>query len=143
MQQNLAAKTPQFKEDAAHRPEVRFYPIHSSVSGGEKRRNGGRGDNPATSAILDETFDQNLWSNRTKHKIVMQRNTVNTLVFAHRRGRDAEAQKARKIRGFGTPKTTNGRPTSIETIQKHVVFTTRDNEKRRGFWPQMVPNEAI
>ena len=38
-QQNLMAKTPQFKEDAAHRPEVRFYPINSLVSGGEKRRN--------------------------------------------------------------------------------------------------------
>ena len=65
------------------------------------------------------------------------------MIFAHRRGRDAEAQKARKIRCFGTPKTTNGRPTSIETTQKHVVFTTRDNEKRRVFWPQMAPNEAI
>ena len=64
-------------------------------------------------------------------------------IFAHRRGRDAEVQKASEILCFGTPKTTNGRPTSIETTQKHVDFTTRDNEKRRVFWPQMVPNEAI
>ena len=61
MQQNLMAKTPHFKEDAAHRPEVRFYPIHSSVSAGDKHRIGGSGGKPAKSAILDDTFGQNLW----------------------------------------------------------------------------------
>ena len=65
------------------------------------------------------------------------------MIFAHRRGRDAGAREAIKILCFGTPKTTNWRPTSVETSQKHVVFTTRDNEKRRVFWLQMVPNEAI
>ena len=56
------------------------------------------------------------------------------MIFAHRRGRDAGARKACKIPCFGTPNTTTGRTTSIETTQKHVVFTTRDNEKRRVFW---------
>ena len=65
------------------------------------------------------------------------------MLFVHRRGRDAEAQKARKIQRFGTPKTTNARPTSIGTTQKHVVFTTRDNKKQRVLWPQMVLNEAM
>ena len=81
MQQKLMAKRQHFKEGAGNRQEMRFYPIHSSVSGGEKRRNGGSGDNPAKSAILDETFDQNLWSRRAKHNIVMQRNTVKHVDF--------------------------------------------------------------
>ena len=77
--------------------------------------------------------------------------TRNYRAKSHRKSRRfslivaGEMQKLKKLVKYviGTPRTTNGRPTSIETTQKHVVFTTRDNEKRRLFWPQMVPNEAI
>ena len=64
------------------------------------------------------------------------------MIFAHRRGRDAEAQKARKIRCIGTPKTTTGSTTSIETIQKHVVFHNTKQRKTTYFSPQMNSNET-
>ena len=96
------AKTPHFKEDAAHRPEVRFYPIHSSVSGGEKRRKWGSGDNPAKSAILDGTFDQNLWSRRAKHKIVMQKNKVKHIDF-----RSSLRETKRSSKSFGRTQSKN------------------------------------
>ena len=140
MQQKLMAKTQHFNEGAAHRPEVRFYPIHSSVSAGDKHRIGGSGGKPAKSAILDDTFGQNLWPRRAKHEIIVQKNTVNHDDFRSSSRERCRSSKSSENTLLWDTKKHQWEAHKHRNKQKHVVFTTRDNEKRRVFWPQMVPH---
>ena len=68
-----------------------------------------------------------------KHYFRFKKQRKSWRFFAHRRGRQAEARKARKTRAFEAPKTTTGRTTSLETMEKHCVFVMRNNEKQRVF----------
>ena len=70
---------------------------------------------------------------RKRHYFRFKKHRKSWRLFAHRRGRQAEARKARKTRAFEAPKTTTGRTTSLEAMEKHCVFVMRNNEKQRLF----------